>query len=157
MAEFAIKNSVHASTMHTPAYVYGLHLAFLLIDCDSSMGERSHLSKKCYVSCSSLVDANVDTTDADVDLLDIDETRSAIPMTILLIQTTKKMMAYSASTMAILARAITSLKKRMKSEHYALGALKQTEPSERVTEEILLTQEAVVHFVQAFIKKALNQ
>ena len=80
MVEFAINNSVHASTKHTPFYVNGLRHPRIsaLLDCDSSSRRGgTHSSRKRSGSCSSPIDETVNAKDSDVDLIDIDEHRSS--------------------------------------------------------------------------------
>uniref|UniRef100_A0AAV1TJB7 Integrase catalytic domain-containing protein n=1 Tax=Peronospora matthiolae TaxID=2874970 RepID=A0AAV1TJB7_9STRA len=76
MAEFAINNSVHASTMHTPFFVNGQRHPRLpaFLKCDSSLrGGVDSLEKNRPGSCSSPVDNGVDVMDGDVDAIDIDD------------------------------------------------------------------------------------
>ena len=75
MAEFAINNSVHASTTHTPFFVNGLRHPRIpaLLECDSgSRGGGNHSSRKRSGSCSSRVDETVNATDTDVDSVNIE-------------------------------------------------------------------------------------
>uniref|UniRef100_A0AAV1VL31 Integrase catalytic domain-containing protein n=1 Tax=Peronospora matthiolae TaxID=2874970 RepID=A0AAV1VL31_9STRA len=75
LAEFAINNSVHASTTHTPFFVIGLRHPRLpaFLECDSSLRGVDPLEQKPICSCSSPVDNGVDVMDADVDAIDIDD------------------------------------------------------------------------------------
>ena len=76
MAEFSINSSVHASTTYTPFFVDSLRYPRLptLLECDSWLrGVRTRSRKKRSGSCSSRVDANVITYDADVDQVYIEE------------------------------------------------------------------------------------
>uniref|UniRef100_A0AAV1V0J4 Integrase catalytic domain-containing protein n=1 Tax=Peronospora matthiolae TaxID=2874970 RepID=A0AAV1V0J4_9STRA len=73
MAEFAINNSVHASTTHTPFFVNGLRHPRLpaFLECDSSLkGGWTHSNKTRYGSCSSSVDNGVDVMDAEGHAID---------------------------------------------------------------------------------------
>ena len=76
MVEFGINNLMHDSAHHTPFFVNGLRHPRLttLLECDSLIrGGGTRSSKNRSVSCSSRVDANVVTCDADVDQVDINE------------------------------------------------------------------------------------
>ena len=76
MVEFAINNSVHASTTHTPFFVNGLRHPRLLtfLECNSSLrGGGTHSSERQVGSHSSRTDHEVTTYDADVDHIDFSE------------------------------------------------------------------------------------
>ena len=76
MVEFAINNSVHASTQHTPFFVNGLRhprLPAQLERGSSLRGGWNRMSRNRSGSCSSRVDIIDDANDADVDLIDIEE------------------------------------------------------------------------------------
>ena len=75
MVEFAIDNSVHASTTHTPFYVNGLRHPRLPahVECDSgSRGGGIRSSKNRSGSCSSRVEVLDDANGTDVDHIDIE-------------------------------------------------------------------------------------
>uniref|UniRef100_A0AAV1UPC5 Integrase catalytic domain-containing protein n=1 Tax=Peronospora matthiolae TaxID=2874970 RepID=A0AAV1UPC5_9STRA len=75
MAEFAINNSVHALTTHTPFYVNGLRHPRLpaFLERDSSLrGGLDSLEQKRSGSCLSPVDNGFNVIDADIDAIDID-------------------------------------------------------------------------------------
>ena len=78
MAKFAIKNSVHASTSHTPFFVNGLRHPRLaaFLECDSRlMGwTRSRRNRSCSFSSHIDDDTAVDVMDADVDEDDVEAT-----------------------------------------------------------------------------------
>uniref|UniRef100_A0AAV1TEL5 Integrase catalytic domain-containing protein n=1 Tax=Peronospora matthiolae TaxID=2874970 RepID=A0AAV1TEL5_9STRA len=73
MVEFAINNSVRASTTHTPFYVNGLRHPRVptLLECNS--GLRARASKNRFGSRSSRSDDEVIAFDADIDVIDIEE------------------------------------------------------------------------------------
>uniref|UniRef100_A0AAV1VPE6 Reverse transcriptase domain-containing protein n=1 Tax=Peronospora matthiolae TaxID=2874970 RepID=A0AAV1VPE6_9STRA len=76
MVEFAINNSVHASTTHTPFYVNGLRHPRVptLLECNSGLrGRGTRASKNRFGSRSSLSDDEVSAFDADIDNIDIEE------------------------------------------------------------------------------------
>ena len=74
MVEFAINNSVHASTTHTPVFVYGLLHPRLpsQLECESGSGGGFARSQTRTGSCSSRVEVLNDASVADVDLIDIE-------------------------------------------------------------------------------------
>ena len=123
MVEFAINNSVHASTTHTPFYVNDLRHPRVptLVEGDSNLrGGGTRSSKNRSGSCSSRSNDDVATCDADVDNIDIDEEKNlretAITQSPIQIQTLMTMLVYSASPTTIPARKMTSsLKKRTNS------------------------------------------
>uniref|UniRef100_A0AAV1T9N2 Reverse transcriptase domain-containing protein n=1 Tax=Peronospora matthiolae TaxID=2874970 RepID=A0AAV1T9N2_9STRA len=76
MVEFAINNSVHASTTHTPFYVNGLRHPRVptLLECNSGLrGGGTRASKNQFGSRSSRSDEEVIAFDADIDNIDIEE------------------------------------------------------------------------------------
>ena len=76
IVEFAINNSVHTSTVHTPFFVNGLLHPRLptFLECNSSLrGGGNHSSKRQLGSRSSRTDHEVTTYDADVDHIDFGE------------------------------------------------------------------------------------
>uniref|UniRef100_A0AAV1US51 Integrase catalytic domain-containing protein n=1 Tax=Peronospora matthiolae TaxID=2874970 RepID=A0AAV1US51_9STRA len=75
MVEFAINNSVHASTTHTPFYVTGLRHPRVptLLECNSVLRGETRASKNRFGSRSSRSDEEVIAFDADVDNIDIEE------------------------------------------------------------------------------------
>ena len=75
LVEFAINNSVHASTQHTTFFVNGLRHPRLptLLECDYWIRGGTRSSKNRSGSRSSRVDAIVVTYDADVDQVYIEE------------------------------------------------------------------------------------
>uniref|UniRef100_A0AAV1U3R5 Reverse transcriptase n=1 Tax=Peronospora matthiolae TaxID=2874970 RepID=A0AAV1U3R5_9STRA len=76
MVEFAINNSVHASTTHTPFYVNGLRHPRVptLLECNSGLKEGgTRASKDRIGSRSSRSDEEVIAFDADIDNIDIEE------------------------------------------------------------------------------------
>ena len=75
MVEFAINNSVHASTSHTPFFVNGLRHPRLPAHLESDSyirGGGTRSSKNRSGSCSSRANDDVATYDADVDNINID-------------------------------------------------------------------------------------
>ena len=75
MVEFAINNSVHASTTHTPFFVNGLRHPRLptILECNYSLRVGDHSSERQIGSHSSRTDHEVTTYDADVDHIDFGE------------------------------------------------------------------------------------
>uniref|UniRef100_A0AAV1UL78 Reverse transcriptase n=1 Tax=Peronospora matthiolae TaxID=2874970 RepID=A0AAV1UL78_9STRA len=76
MVEFAINNSVHASTTHTPFYVNGLRHPRVptLLECNSGLrGGGTRASKNRFGSRSSRSDEEVIAFDADIDNIDIEQ------------------------------------------------------------------------------------
>uniref|UniRef100_A0AAV1UW88 Reverse transcriptase domain-containing protein n=1 Tax=Peronospora matthiolae TaxID=2874970 RepID=A0AAV1UW88_9STRA len=76
MVEFAINNSVHASTTHTPFYVNGLRHPRVptLLECKTGLrGKETRASKKRFGSRSSHFDDEVIAFDANIDNIDIEE------------------------------------------------------------------------------------
>uniref|UniRef100_A0AAV1V7R5 Integrase catalytic domain-containing protein n=1 Tax=Peronospora matthiolae TaxID=2874970 RepID=A0AAV1V7R5_9STRA len=76
MVEFAMNNSVHASTTHTPFYVNGLRHPRVptLLECNSGLtGGGTRASKNRFGSRSSRSDEEVIAFDADIDNTDIKE------------------------------------------------------------------------------------
>uniref|UniRef100_A0AAV1U0Q1 Integrase catalytic domain-containing protein n=1 Tax=Peronospora matthiolae TaxID=2874970 RepID=A0AAV1U0Q1_9STRA len=76
MVEFAINNSVHASTTHTPFFVNGLRHPRVptLLECNSGLrGGGTRASKNRFGSRSSRSDEEVIAFDADIDNIDIEE------------------------------------------------------------------------------------
>ena len=74
MVEFAINNSVHASTTHTPFFVNGLRHPRLPahLECDSGSRGGIRSSKNRSGSCSSRVEVLDDANGTDVDHIDIE-------------------------------------------------------------------------------------
>ena len=76
MVEFAINNSVHASTTHTLFFVNGLRHPRLptFLECNSRLrGGGTHSSERQVGFHSSRTDHEVTTYDADVDHIDFGE------------------------------------------------------------------------------------
>uniref|UniRef100_A0AAV1UYE9 Reverse transcriptase domain-containing protein n=1 Tax=Peronospora matthiolae TaxID=2874970 RepID=A0AAV1UYE9_9STRA len=76
MVEFAINNSVHASTTHTPFYVNGLRYPRVptLLECNSGLrGEGLARAKPIWFKLSSRSDEEVIAFDANIDNIDIEE------------------------------------------------------------------------------------
>uniref|UniRef100_A0AAV1TM69 Reverse transcriptase domain-containing protein n=1 Tax=Peronospora matthiolae TaxID=2874970 RepID=A0AAV1TM69_9STRA len=75
MVEFAINNSVHASTTHTPFYVNGLRHPRVptLLECNSGLRGGTRASKNRFGSRLSRSDEEVIAFDADIDNIDIEE------------------------------------------------------------------------------------
>uniref|UniRef100_A0AAV1SYR6 Reverse transcriptase n=1 Tax=Peronospora matthiolae TaxID=2874970 RepID=A0AAV1SYR6_9STRA len=76
MVEFAINNSVHASTTHTPFYVNGLRHPCVptLLECNSGLrGGETRASENRFGSRSTRSDEEVIAFDADIDNIDIEE------------------------------------------------------------------------------------
>ena len=73
--EFAINNSVHTSTVHTPFFVNGLRHPRLptILECNYSLRVGDHSSERQLGSHSSRTDHEVTTYDADVDHIDFGE------------------------------------------------------------------------------------
>ena len=74
MVVFAINNTVHVSTTHTPFFVNGLHHPRLPahLVCDSNSRGRVRSSKNRSGSCLSRVKVIDDANVADVDQIDIE-------------------------------------------------------------------------------------
>ena len=119
MVEFAINNSVHASTTHTPFFVNGLRHPRLPthLECDTnSRGGGIRSSKNRSVSCSSRVEVIDDANVADVDQIDIEADDLSDSDDLLLTQMRMTMLVYLASPMTTPARMRTpSLKYMMTS------------------------------------------
>uniref|UniRef100_A0AAV1UT27 Integrase catalytic domain-containing protein n=1 Tax=Peronospora matthiolae TaxID=2874970 RepID=A0AAV1UT27_9STRA len=84
MVEFAINNSVHASTTHTPFYVNGLRHPRVptLLECNSGLrGGGTRASKNRIVSRSSRSDEDVIAFDANIDIEEDDASESAEALT----------------------------------------------------------------------------
>ena len=76
IVEFAINNSVHASTTHTPFFVNGMRHPRLLtfLECNSSLrGGGNHSSERQLGSHLSCTDREVTMYDADIDHSDFGE------------------------------------------------------------------------------------
>uniref|UniRef100_A0AAV1TTF5 Reverse transcriptase n=1 Tax=Peronospora matthiolae TaxID=2874970 RepID=A0AAV1TTF5_9STRA len=131
MVEFAINNSVHASTTHTPFYVNGLHHPRVptLLECNSgSKGGGTRASKKRFGSRSSRSDEEVIAFDADIYNIDIEEDDASES-----------------------AEALTEEKVDFAAVHS-----QRTEANESADESIL-ARETVVRFVQDSIAEAVDK
>uniref|UniRef100_A0AAV1V9F7 Integrase catalytic domain-containing protein n=1 Tax=Peronospora matthiolae TaxID=2874970 RepID=A0AAV1V9F7_9STRA len=75
MVEFAINNSVHASTTHTPFYVNGLRNPRVptLLECNFGLRGGDSREQKPNCTRSSRSDEEVIAFDADIDNIDIEE------------------------------------------------------------------------------------
>uniref|UniRef100_A0AAV1VC13 Chromo domain-containing protein n=1 Tax=Peronospora matthiolae TaxID=2874970 RepID=A0AAV1VC13_9STRA len=144
MVEFAIKNSVHASTTHTPFYVNGLRHPRVpnLLACNSGLrGGETRASKSQFGSRSSRSDEEVIAFDADIDHIDIeadDASKSAEALT-------------EEDDPSESAEALTEEKidvAAVRSQH--------TEANES-SDEFILARETVVRFVQDSIAEAVDK
>uniref|UniRef100_A0AAV1T1M5 Uncharacterized protein n=1 Tax=Peronospora matthiolae TaxID=2874970 RepID=A0AAV1T1M5_9STRA len=131
MVEFAINNSVHASTTHTPFYVNGLRHKRVptLLDCNSGLrGGETRPSKSRIGSRSSRSDEEVIAFDADIDNIDIEEDDASES-------------AESLTEEKIDVAAVRS---------------QRTEANES-SDEFILARETVVRFVQDSIAEAVDK
>ena len=155
MVEFAINNSVHASTTHTPFYVNGLRHPRVptLIECNSWIrGGGTRSSKNRFGSCSSRVDANVVTYDADVDQVDIDEESHFNNSDNAIIDSDDD---DDAGIFSIVNDSSSEEDENLAEEEKTLLAVrtKRTDiQNKESAENFLLTREAVVRFVQDSIE-----
>uniref|UniRef100_A0AAV1UW56 Tf2-1-like SH3-like domain-containing protein n=1 Tax=Peronospora matthiolae TaxID=2874970 RepID=A0AAV1UW56_9STRA len=144
MVEFAINNSVHASTTHTPFYVNGLRHPRIptLLECNSGLrGGGTRASKNRFGSRSSRSDEEVIAFDADIDNIDIEEddaSESAEALT-------------EEDDPSGSAEALTE-------EKFDVAAvrLQHTEANES-SDEFILARETVVRFVQDSIAEAVDK
>uniref|UniRef100_A0AAV1VDR5 Reverse transcriptase n=1 Tax=Peronospora matthiolae TaxID=2874970 RepID=A0AAV1VDR5_9STRA len=141
MVEFAINNSVHASTTHTPFYVNGLRHPRVptLLECNSGLrGGGTRASKNRFGSRS---DEEAIAFDADIDNIDIEEddaSESAEALT-------------EDNDPSESAEALTEEKvdvAAVRSQH--------TEANES-SDEFILARETVVRFVQDSIAEAVDK
>uniref|UniRef100_A0AAV1T2C2 Integrase catalytic domain-containing protein n=1 Tax=Peronospora matthiolae TaxID=2874970 RepID=A0AAV1T2C2_9STRA len=131
MVEFAINNSVHASTTHTPFYVNGLRHPRVptLLECNSGLrGGGTRASKNRIGSRSSRSDEEVIAFDADIDNIDIEEDDASES-----------------------AEALTEEKVDV-----AAVRSQRTEANESA-DEFILARETVVRFVQDSIAEAVDK
>ena len=145
MAEFAINNSVHASTTHTPFFVNGLRHPRIpsLIECDSRLsGGGTRESANEIALCSSRVDDIVDTEVTDVDSIDIDEDDDDAGI----FSIANDYSSEDESTLADEEINVSTVR----------ASRTDTNRDESV-EEFLLTREAVVRFVQDSIANAVDR
>uniref|UniRef100_A0AAV1UIH6 Tf2-1-like SH3-like domain-containing protein n=1 Tax=Peronospora matthiolae TaxID=2874970 RepID=A0AAV1UIH6_9STRA len=144
MVEFAINNSMHASTTHTPFYVNGLRHPRVptLLECDSGLrGGGTRASKNRIGSRSSRSDEEVIAFDADIDNIDIEEddaSESAEALT-------------EEDDPSESAEALTEEK-----VHFAAVRSQHTEANES-SDEFILARETVVRFVQDSIAEAVDK
>uniref|UniRef100_A0AAV1TMC1 Integrase catalytic domain-containing protein n=1 Tax=Peronospora matthiolae TaxID=2874970 RepID=A0AAV1TMC1_9STRA len=140
MVEFAINNSVHASTTHTPFYVNGLRHPRVptLLECNSGLrGGGTRASKNRIGSRSSRYDEEVIAFDADIDIEEDDASESAEALT-------------DDNDPSESAEALTEEKvvvAAVRSQH--------TEANES-SDEFILARETVVRFVQDSIAEAVT-
>uniref|UniRef100_A0AAV1VKS5 Integrase catalytic domain-containing protein n=1 Tax=Peronospora matthiolae TaxID=2874970 RepID=A0AAV1VKS5_9STRA len=130
MVEFAINNSVHASTTHTPFYVNGLRHPRVptLLECNSGSRGGTRASKNRIGSRSSRSDEEVIAFDADIDNIDIEEDDASES-----------------------AEALTEEKIDVAAVHS-----QRTEANES-SDEFILARETVVRFVQDSIAEAVDK
>uniref|UniRef100_A0AAV1US85 Reverse transcriptase domain-containing protein n=1 Tax=Peronospora matthiolae TaxID=2874970 RepID=A0AAV1US85_9STRA len=131
MVEFAINNSVHASTRHTSFYVNGLRHPRVptLLECNSGLrGGQTRASKHQIGSRSSRSDEEVIAFDADIDDIDIEEDDA------------------SESAEALTEETID----------VAAGHSQRTEANES-SDEFILARETVVRFVQDSITETVEE
>uniref|UniRef100_A0AAV1TI84 Integrase catalytic domain-containing protein n=1 Tax=Peronospora matthiolae TaxID=2874970 RepID=A0AAV1TI84_9STRA len=131
MVEFAINNSVHASTTHTPFYVNGLLHPRVptLLECNSGLrGGGTRASKNRFGSRSSRSDEEVIAFDADIDNIDIEEDDAS--------ESAEALTEENVDVAAV------------RSQH--------TEANE-LSDEFILARETVVRFVQDSIAEAVDK
>uniref|UniRef100_A0AAV1T6K9 Integrase catalytic domain-containing protein n=1 Tax=Peronospora matthiolae TaxID=2874970 RepID=A0AAV1T6K9_9STRA len=131
MVEFAINNSVHASTTHTPFYVNGLRHPRVptILECNSGLrGGGTRASKNLFGLCSSRSDEEVIAFDADIDNIDIEEDDASES-----------------------AEALTEEKIDVAAVHS-----QRTEANKSV-DEFMLARETVVRFVQDSITETVDE
>uniref|UniRef100_A0AAV1U253 Integrase catalytic domain-containing protein n=1 Tax=Peronospora matthiolae TaxID=2874970 RepID=A0AAV1U253_9STRA len=131
MVEFAINNSVHASTTHTLFYVNGLRHPRVptLLECNSGLrGGGTRASKNRFGSRSSRSDEEVIAFDADIDNIDIEEDDAS-----------ESAEALTEETVDV-----------------AAVRSQRTEANES-SDEFILARETVVRFVQDSIAEAVDK
>ena len=162
MVEFAINNSMHASTSHTPFFVNGLRHPRLpaLLESDSYIrggGTRSSTNRSG--SCSSRANDDVATYDADVDNIDIDEedingdSNDAV-------SNSESDSDDDAGIFSIVNDYTSEDEDTLAEEENKLLAVRNTRtvPNKgESAEDFLLTREAVVRFVQDSIANAVDR
>uniref|UniRef100_A0AAV1TZL7 Reverse transcriptase domain-containing protein n=1 Tax=Peronospora matthiolae TaxID=2874970 RepID=A0AAV1TZL7_9STRA len=140
MVEFAINNSVHASTTHTPFYVNGLRHPRVptLLECNSGLGgEGTRASKIGFVSRS---DEEVIAFDADIDNIDIEEDDASESAEALTEDNDPCESAEALTEEKVVVAAVSS---------------QHTEANES-SDEFILAREMVVRFVQDSIAEAVT-
>uniref|UniRef100_A0AAV1UCS5 Integrase catalytic domain-containing protein n=1 Tax=Peronospora matthiolae TaxID=2874970 RepID=A0AAV1UCS5_9STRA len=157
MVEFAINNSVHASTTHTPFYVNGLRHPRVptLLECNSGLkGGGTRASKNRFGSRSSRSDEEVIAFDADIDNIDIEEDDASESAEAL---TEEDDPSESAEALteeddpSESAEALTEEKVDV-----AVVRSQRTEANES-SDEFILARETVVRFVQDSIAEAVDK
>uniref|UniRef100_A0AAV1V5P9 Integrase catalytic domain-containing protein n=1 Tax=Peronospora matthiolae TaxID=2874970 RepID=A0AAV1V5P9_9STRA len=143
MVAFAINNSVHASTTHTPFYVNGLRHPHVptLLDCNSGLrGGGTRASKNRFGSRSSRSDEEVIAFDADIDNIDIEEDDASESAEALTEDNDPSESAEALTEEKVDAAAMRS---------------QRTEVNES-SDEFILARETVVRFVQDSIAEAVT-
>uniref|UniRef100_A0AAV1UHQ0 Integrase catalytic domain-containing protein n=1 Tax=Peronospora matthiolae TaxID=2874970 RepID=A0AAV1UHQ0_9STRA len=143
MVEFAINNSVHASTTHTPFYVNGLRHPRVptLLECNSGLGGGgTRASKNRFGSRSSRSDEEVIAFDADIDNIDIEEDDASESAEALTEEDDPSESAEALTEEKVDVAAV-------RSQH--------TEANES-SDEFILARETVVRFVQDSIAEAVT-
>ena len=148
MVEFAINNSVHASTTHTPFFVNGLRHPRLptFLECDSSLG-GTHSSDRQSVYHSSRADNAVATFDADVDHIGFgeeDESKSEDALT-----------GHDTDQISITPSAFKDTLTEATSDLATVRSKSTADLDNESADESRLDRETVVRFVQDSIAEAL--
>ena len=125
MAEFAINNSVHASTTHTPFFVNGLRHPRIpaLLECDS--GSRGEGITRAESALALAHHALTKRSMRQIPMLNQSTSKPKSPITTMLLLTLMMtMLGYSASPMTMTVRSMTlSPKRRLTSPQCELVAL----------------------------------
>uniref|UniRef100_A0AAV1UKC1 Reverse transcriptase n=1 Tax=Peronospora matthiolae TaxID=2874970 RepID=A0AAV1UKC1_9STRA len=142
MVEFAINNSVHASTTHTPFYVNGLRHPRVptLLECNSGLRGRNSREQNRFGSRSSRSDEEVIAFDADIDNIDIEEDDASESAEALTEDNDPSESAEALTEEKVVVAAV-------RSQH--------TEANES-SDEFILARETVVRFVQDSIAEAVT-
>uniref|UniRef100_A0AAV1TA64 Integrase catalytic domain-containing protein n=1 Tax=Peronospora matthiolae TaxID=2874970 RepID=A0AAV1TA64_9STRA len=144
MVEFAINNSVHASTTHTPFYVNGLRHPRVptLLECNSGLrGEGLARAKTDLVHAHHALTKEVIAFDADIDNIDIEEDDASESAEALTEDNDPSESAEALTEEKVVVAAV-------RSQH--------TEANES-SDEFILARETVVRFVQDSIAEAVDK
>uniref|UniRef100_A0AAV1V515 Reverse transcriptase domain-containing protein n=1 Tax=Peronospora matthiolae TaxID=2874970 RepID=A0AAV1V515_9STRA len=144
MVEFAINNSVHASTTHTPFYVNGLLHPRVptLLECNSGLrGGGTRASKNRFGPRSSRSDEEFIAFDADIDNINIEEDDASESAEALTEEDDASESAEALTEEKVDVAAVRS---------------QRTEANES-SDEFILARETVVRFVQDSIAEAVDK
>ncbi|CAI5738235.1 unnamed protein product [Peronospora farinosa] len=154
MVEFAINNSVHASTTHTPFYVNGLRHPRVptLVEDDSNLRGGTRSSENQSGSSSSRDDVMVDAKVTEIvpfDFGEEEESKSDDALTDNDADDISIVRGITSENSNVLAKLVTDIS----AVHSQCTAAKSNESAE----DFLLTREAVVRFVQDSIAEAVDK